>query len=280
MSNRLVSLVLGICLVASASVFAADGESFARNFGGIQAIALLDVRGSGNPELLIGITPENLAQYNKPGAMDNSINAFVARMNGKTYLFDTGLGKGGARKGAVLESLAAAGLSPDSIDAVIITHFHGDHVGGLTQDGKAVFPKADLYVAGEEVEKWDPAGLGFLKVYGDKVKKFDIGSEVVPGVKSIDARGHTPGHTAFMLEAGGGKLFIVGDVIHFAGIQLPLPGVAVRYDTDPVAAVAARKRVFDMAVAEKVPVAAMHLAFPGIGTLDKAGEGYSFTSVK
>ena len=102
---------------------------------------------------------------------------------------------------------------------------------------------------------------------------------MLPGVTAVEASGHTPGHTAFLLENGGGKLFIVGDLIHFEKIQLPLPDVAVTYDSDPAAAVRARRKLFDRAVAEDLPIASMHMVFPGMGKLAKDGEGYSFSAM-
>lgn len=267
-----------LCVATQGAARAADGDSFSRAFGGMEVVALLDAgnRGPDRPELLIGLSQPDRDKYLKPGSMANSINVFVVKMGGKTLMFDTGLGVG---KGQLQGSLAKAGLSPSDIDDVVITHFHGDHVGGLVDNGKPAFPRATLHLGRLEVDKWDPKGLGFIPVYGDKVKKFELGDEVAPGVKSVAAVGHTPGHTAFLLENGGGRLLIVGDAVHFTNIQLPLPDVAVTYDTDPVQAVAARKKLFDFAVAENLPIAGMHIAFPGMGTLAKEGTGYSMAPV-
>jgi glyoxylase-like metal-dependent hydrolase (beta-lactamase superfamily II) len=127
-----------------------------------------------------------------------------------------------------------------------------------------------------EVETMSRAAETFLPAYAGRVRTFEWDQPVLRGVTARDASGHTPGHTVFEVDAGGSRLWIVGDLIHFAGVQLPRPEIAVTYDTDPVKAVAARKRVFDKAAAEGVAVAGMHLLFPGIGKFSKAGAGYGF----
>ncbi len=211
--------------------------------------------------------------------MRNSINCFVVKTGSETILFDTG--NGTAKGGLAMESLKAAGLSPNDIDAVVITHFHGDHIGGLmTADGKAVFPRARLMVPRVEVEAMPQAAMQFMAAYAGRLHAFEWNSPVADGVLAADASGHTSGHTVFLIEDGDSKLLIAGDLIHFGGIQLPVPAVAVTYDTDPAKAVAARKLWFDRAADGKFVVATMHLPFPGIGTLAKDGSGYGFAVLK
>ena len=113
-----------------------------------------------------------------------------------------------------------------------------------------------------------------LDQYAGRVHVFEFGDKVMPGVKALDTSGHTPGHTSFMLKSGKDKLLVIGDLIHFSRIQLPLPDVAVRYDVDPAKAVQARKRIFDYACEKNIPMAGMHVPFPGMLKLKKAGTGY------
>lgn len=276
---------LGILLCAAlfaacaGAVAAADFRVF--TVGDMEIVALADVESGrsaqNRPELLIGLGESDAERLLVPGAMANSINCFLLRKDDKAVLFDTGLGSRG--NGQILKSLAAAGVRPEEIDAVVITHFHFDHVGGLTQDGKAVFPNAELITPRMEVEKNGGSADAFLSAYSNRTE-FDWGEEIFPGVTAIDAHGHTPGHTAYLLQSAGKQLLVIADLIHFAAIQLPLPDVAVTYDTDPVQAVAARRELFDRAVREGLPVAGMHLSFPGIGMLAKEGAGYRFNAME
>ncbi len=238
--------------------------------------AILPLRGAetadGKTDLLIGAGAEDLKRAEEPGAMAMSVNAFLVKMNGKNYLFDSGL-----PNGEIAKSLEKTGVKPENIDAVFLTHFHFDHVGGLLDDdGNAVYPNATLHVPKVEVDKWNERGTEFLSVYGARSNAFDRGREIVPGVIGGDAGGHTPGHTVYRLEADGKTLLIIGDLIHIGGIQLANPDVAVTYDVDPVEAVAARKRIFSQAADEGITVAAMHLPFPGVGVLKHSGSGYIF----
>lgn len=269
-----------LCLACPMRGAAVDHRAF--TIGDMEIIALADVdadRGGQNrPELLVGLSGPDAGKYLVPGAMKNSINAFLVKMDGKNILFDTGLGA--AAGGRVAASLAAAGVDPEQIDVVCITHFHPDHVGGLLKEGKPVFATSRLLVPRLEVEKNAQGASTFLAAYADGLLAFEFGQEVFPGITALDARGHTPGHTAFLLESGGGRLLIVADSIHFPGIQLPLPEVAVTYDSDPAQAVAARRMLFDKAIAEKLPIAAMHIPFPGMGWLGREGTGYAFREME
>lgn len=252
--------------------------------GEMHVIALADVPKlmlEPDEGLLVGL-PEAKKGVVTAEEMANGINTFVVKTGGDVILFDTGLGEEGGMgmKGELLASLAAAGLQPDDITAVCITHFHFDHVGGLVRDGEAVFEKARLLVPRAEVEADADSFAKFKDAYAGRLSMFDWGENVLPGITALDASGHTRGHTAFLLERDGGRLLIAGDVIHFGGLQLDNPEIAVVYDTDPVQAVAARRRVFDKAIGEGLPVATMHLPFPGIGKLGRAGDGYTFVDLE
>lgn len=268
---------LSICVVVVAACVAAAGEGGAevRRVGGLAVTALLDAEATGiETSILIGLDDESRALAARPDAMDGSINAFVVTIGGKTVLFDSGLGvKAG---GLLLKSLARAGLKPDDIDAIVITHFHFDHVGGLMENGKPVFSKADLYVPRVEVDKWSDSGTEFLAAYQPKAYAFEFGAEFLPGITAIDATGHTPGHSVFRVADGDDAILIIGDVTHVIGVQTKFPDVAIAFDANPARAVAARKRIFDMAVRETLPVAGMHIPFPGMGRLTKEGGAYAF----
>lgn len=244
--------------------------------GGMELIALADMtkdpRLPNKTELLIGMSEAEKAAL-PAGVMANAVNCFLVRTGSGVLLFDTGYG---GDRGSLVKSMAEAGVKPEEVTAVLITHFHPDHIGGLAEDGKAVFANARLIVSRTEAEAMARKATAFMPAYADRVHLFEWGQALGDGVTVLDASGHTPGHTVFELDAGGVKLWILGDLIHFGPIQLPRPEIAVTYDTNPVKAVAARKRFFDNAAAQGVTVAAMHLPFPGVGALTKSGGGYVF----
>ncbi len=278
MKTHLLAFAALICmctLAAQGDAMAQDSKNF--NIGGISLVALADTPNGPAPDapntrLLVGLSADELAKVT--GAdMANSINMFVIKTDKGNYLFDTGLGA----SGKLVPSLANAGMTENDIAAVVITHFHGDHIGGLTTNGTATFPNATLYVPKVEVEK-GPSGFdAFGPAYAGRTTQFAWGSEILPGITALEAEGHTNGHTVYQVEQGGGRLLIVGDLIHFGGVQLAKPEVAVTYDTDTTKAIASRRRFFDKASAEDMPIASMHLRFPGVGKLAKAGNGYTFS---
>lgn len=245
---------------------------------------LTDVHSNNSPGNLIGATPEILQKYAPEGVYPAAINAFLVRLNGKTILIDTGPGQ------KLKENLNSLGTAPELIDAVLITHAHGDHIGGLLDNGKPVFKNADLYFSSAEHDYWKSlSGTGnasFLKVidaYGDKLKLFtpsepEPSDLPLPGIKALSTPGHTPGHTAFLLESDGSKLLVWGDLTHATTIQLPHPEVAITYDVNPVEAVATRAKVLKYVAENKIPVAGMHIAFPSVGDVKKNGDqGYLFS---
>ncbi len=274
---KVLVCVCAAMVVLSAFVKAADARTY--SLGGMEVIALADTDPRAtrpdNPGLLVGLRPEDAARYlSRPGSMNNSVNCFIVKNGREVILFDTGTGGGGL----LPASLAAAGISPDAVDAVVITHFHGDHIGGLVRDGQAVFPRARLMVPRLEVEANPQAAMTFMAAYAGRLLTFEWNHPVADGVMAVDAHGHTPGHTVFLIDNNGrDKLMIAGDLVHFGAIQLPVPEVAVTYDSDPANAVASRKRLFDKAAGEGYAIASMHLPFPGFGTLRKEGTGYVFT---
>lgn len=274
-------LALALLFAASAGLAVAE-EHRVIKIGGMAVIALADVPNmtvAPNEDLLVGL-PEAKKGTVTTAEMAGGINTFIVDLGDQFILFDTGLGEDGEMQGRLLSALASANMLPGDIDAVCITHFHFDHVGGLVKDGKPVFANANLFVPRVEVES-DPASFAkFKTAYADRLSQFDWGVEVLPGVHALDASGHTAGHTAFLVELNGDRLLVAGDVIHFGGLQLPNPDIAVTYDTTPAEAIAARKRIFDLAIAENLPVATMHLPFPGLGKLAKAGEGYTFVELE
>jgi glyoxylase-like metal-dependent hydrolase (beta-lactamase superfamily II) len=258
--------VLLLCLLVSSSAWA----------GGIETITLFDRQTNPDTSLLIGADAEQKAKYYPDGKLDGNILAFFVKMKGRAILFDAGL-----PDGRITAELKKNGIAAGDVKTILLTHLHRDHFGGLLDaKGNAAFPNADVYVGRAERAYWvdekkDQNVIRTLAQYAGRVHVFEFGDKVLPGVKALDTSGHTPGHVSFMLKSGKDKLLVIGDLIHFTRIQLPLPEVAVRYDVNPTKAVQARKRIFDYACEKRIPVAGMHVPFPGILRLKKAGAGYN-----
>ncbi|WP_010257387.1 MBL fold metallo-hydrolase [Treponema primitia] len=281
-----VSILSGIFLSAMAvNSFAADSSIFSYRVGQIEVHMLVETRGAGNISILINPDRAALDRYIPGGTYTSEINTFLIKTPDSILVVDTGFG------GAILNSIKTLGFDPAQVDAVLLTHMHGDHIGGLQKDGKAIFTKARVYLAQQEKDFWIKPGAptagnsaaAALAPYGNRVETFlpgDLGAtiaDLIPGIKPIAAFGHTPGHTAFMVESAGKKLLIWGDLMHAQLIQFPLPEQSVSYDTDPIAAAAIRRRILEYVAQNNIPIAGMHLVYPAIGTVRKAGDGYWFT---
>jgi glyoxylase-like metal-dependent hydrolase (beta-lactamase superfamily II) len=222
-------------------------------------------------------------------------SAVVAEIGSQRVLFDTGNGEfGAASAGKVIENMAKAGIAPQSITAVVISHFHGDHINGLrNKAGALAFPNAKTFVPTPEWNWWmDDARMAaapeamkgafaatrrvFSPIAGS-VARFEPGAEILPGVRSVAAYGHTPGHTAFIIDGGAQKLMYWGDNTNVAALFVRNPDWSVAFDLDADAARITRRALADRVIAEKLLVAGYHLPGAAIGTLAPRGKGYEFT---
>jgi glyoxylase-like metal-dependent hydrolase (beta-lactamase superfamily II) len=268
-----------VWLFVGMSAISAFGEEsvFSFKVGNIDVYMLVESTSPGRPQVLLGADDAAKARYLKPG-FQSAVNTFLVKSGGRTVLVDTGFG------GKVFESMKALGVDPAGVDAVLLTHMHGDHIGGLARDGKALFPKALVYVAEKEKEYWtithiNRGAVAALAPYGNRVRTFRPGelggrlTELVPGIEAVAAYGHTPGHSCFLVSSGTERLLIWGDLMHVQDIQFPLPGISVSYDTDPVMAAETRKKILQYVAANNIPIAGMHLVYPAVGTVKEDGAG-------
>lgn len=192
-----------------------------------------------------------------------SVSTFVVETGGVRILFDTGNGKPDSRLLAGLDSL---GIVPADIDYLYLTHFHGDHIGGMMNGDSIVFPKAQVYASRPEYEAWVngmPADKNALQVktteaYKDRLHLFEFGDRLPGGVMAMNGVGHTPGHTVFRV----GPLLVIGDLIHGAALQLAHPEICAIYDMDKEKAVESRKYFLQYAKDHNLTMAGMHLPAP------------------
>ena len=222
-----------------------------------------------------------------------TVNAFLLQLGERLVLVDSGCGGiMGPSLGKLAKNLVAMGVALETIDTVLLTHLHPDHVGGLVDaQGKALLPNAELIVPEAEPPFWsDDAVLaqaseenrGFiqltrtvLEAYRGRVRTIASG-EALPGITVVPEPGHTPGHSGWLLASGSETLLIWGDLVHLPGVQFAHPGAGMGFDIDIAQATASRQRVMDMAATDRLLVAGMHLDFPTFGHVSRAGEGYTF----
>ncbi|MEO1676990.1 MAG: MBL fold metallo-hydrolase [Pseudomonadota bacterium] len=247
------------------------------------------------PDLLQGVEAEDFDALLDTGFISarphpSGVNAFLVESGGKRTLIDSGAGSTmGPTLGRVPAALDALGVALDSIDAVVATHLHPYHIGGLAGMD---LPGAGLIVAGADVDFWTaeatkaqaPADFhpffdlatSVVSSFGDRVQTISGGTDVGPGLTAVSLPGHTPGHMGVMVESAGTQLLIWADIVHVAPVQLARPDVTIAFDGDPDAARATRLSLLDQVATDRTLVAGSHIAFPGCGHLERSGDGYRF----
>lgn len=270
-----------------------------RKVGALQVTALLDGYLDMPIEVFLGadaVTAADLtAGLSGPTEGRRSpVNAYLVNLGGRLLLVDTGAAAVfGPSLGRLPAMLAAAGIEPGQIDAILISHMHPDHVGGaLTPQGTAAFPNAELIVSEADHQYWHDDGhlsrapkaarqffqaaRAVAGAYEARLTRVRDGSEVFGSIRVVSLPGHTPGHVGFTMESEGEALFIWGDVVHHAAYQFARPDWSVVFDVDPRQAAETRRRTLARVVSERALVAGMHLPFPGFGRVEREGEGYAF----
>ncbi|WP_346826004.1 MBL fold metallo-hydrolase [Serratia inhibens] len=250
-------------------------------------------------KLLLNSTPqqiaEDLAEHHQSLPVVTSVNAYLINTGSKLVMIDTGAGKLlGNGLDQLVTHLRAAGYQPEQVDEIYLTHMHPDHLGGLTENGQARFPNALVRASQQDADFWlsekhqqqakaeDKANfenaIAAIKPYqaAGHFKPFSNDGELSPGIAAFATHGHTPGHSVYQVTSQGKKLLLMGDLIHVAAVQFAHPQVAIRFDSDPKAAVVQRLRVFGDSARQSELVGAAHLSFPGLGYLNKQGEGYNW----
>ena len=235
--------------------------------------------------------------YMPPNRMIHHYAPIVLNTGGKLVVIDTGGGPGAYKQtkgelGQFVENLAASGIDAKSIDMVVISHFHGDHVNGLVDSAnKLAFPNAEVLVPEVEWKFWmddgemSRASAGrmadlfknnrrIFDALGRKVTPYGWGKEIAPGILPLATTGHSIGHTSYVVSSGKNTIYVQSNVTNNPDLFARHPDWGGSFDQDPNAAVATRRKVYDMLVAEKLLVQGFHYPFPGLGRVEKADTGY------
>ena len=231
--------------------------------------------------------------------VETSVNAYLINTGSKLVLVDTGAaGLFGPTLGNMLANLKAAGYQPEQVDEIYITHMHPDHVGGLMNGTALAFPNATVRLDKADADFWlsevkmkaaPKESQGFFQgamasvnpyIAAGKLKTFEAGTELVPGIKTMATHGHTPGHTVYAVESKGAKLMLWGDLMHVAAVQFDDPSVTIKFDTETKAAAKERIRAYADAAKNGYLVGGSHIDFPGLGHVRKAtGKGFTWIPV-
>lgn len=193
----------------------------------------------------------------------SSMSTFLVETDGDRILFDTGMGAPDSR---LLSGLASLGVTPADIKYLYLTHFHGDHIGGMMKGDSIVFPNAEVYASKVEYDAWlkmsserNAQVVKTMNAYKDRLHLFEFGETLPGNVVTMNAEGHTPGHTVYQ----AGKLLVIADLIHGAALQLEHPEICAAYDMDKDAAVKSRKHFLRYAKENGLTMTGMHLPPPG-----------------
>lgn len=293
MKNLIKSVCMSLILLSSTTFAQELPSTFTYKVGNHSITLLSEGQQKGSSSILIGATEEILKEYVPEGTFPNAMNAFLLQTPEKNILFDTGVGR------KLIDNLGSLGITADKIDIVVITHMHGDHIGGMLKDGEKVFSNADVYLSQPEYDYWTDQDkinqlperqkgsfLNAIKVteaYKDKLHLFipnNLGqgtNQIIKDIQGIAAYGHTPGHTVYLIESGKEKLLIWADLTHAMAIQMPYPQIAVTYDVNPDDAIKARLEILKYVENNKIPIAGMHISYPGMGKIEKGkAEGFRF----
>lgn len=224
-----------------------------------------------NPQGIFGmnVSEDEFAEVSAANFLSTAASQFfftptLVNTGSELVLFDTGL-----NADATVGALAGAGYTPDQVDVVVLTHMHGDHIGGLMKDGAPTFANARYATGQVEYDHWAGAeNEGFdanVRPMAEMMTFLGDGDDVVGGITGMAAFGHTPGHMVYRLDSAGQGLVIFADLANHPVWSLARPSWEVRFDADKEAAAASRRNVLGMIAADRIPAVGYHMPFPAVG---------------
>lgn len=253
-------------------------------------------------DMLKALTGSDYAPMHQEDQVIVPINVYLIQTRDHLILVDAGKGSAEGmifldKQGQLLRNLEASGFRAEDVDIILMTHLHSDHVGGVSEKGKKNFPNATIYMA--ETEKTCyldtpiddvPKAMQDFFTYPrqalapylseGKIRTFQEEEELFPGIRAIPIKGHTPGHTGFLISSKGMDFLIWGDLAHVKSVQLPEPDISLIIDYDPKEAANTRKTRLPEFVQQRLLVAGIHMPFPGVGHIAKDGDGYRWVPIE
>lgn len=234
------------------------------------------------PQSIFGmnVSPEEFAEVSQEAFLPvDKVQFFftptLVNTGAELILFDTGLNAEG-----ITAAVEAAGYTADQVDKVVITHMHGDHIGGLMGDAGETFKNAAYVTGAAEHNHWSNADNEGFKTkvapLSEKMTMIEDGASVASGITSVLAAGHTPGHMGYMIESNGAQLMLIADLANHPVWSLAKPDWEVRFDMDKAQAAEARRTVLGMLAADRVPMVGYHMPFPAMGYVASKGDGFEY----
>ncbi|RZJ39020.1 MAG: MBL fold metallo-hydrolase [Brevundimonas sp.] len=265
---------------------ATEATIHAFRIGQLEAVALKDgniVLPATAKESPWGNAAQVSALLRAQGVADDSIHLSIQPLlvkdGDRIVLIDTGAGGGMGTEGRLQTSLREAGVTPAQVTDILISHAHGDHVGGLVANGALVFPNATIRLS---IPEWtalqaDAEMADLVRVITPKVRAFAPGAEVAPNITAVSLDGHTPGHSAYEIAQGGGRLLYIGDALHSSILSVQRPDWTNAWDGDSPSAIATRQGLLERSASQNLLIYAPHFPFPGLGHIQRRDDGFVWT---